>query len=127
MEDDDDDDYSSSGSSTRDPNEILHETVPDSQPPRGGHILDRSPIRASNSSTSSRNPLRSTPDRDQARLEEELQRRVQQRQQIVGGSSRSSLPKQGQQQGANSSIQQQQAQQNRTSSVPVDSSLGQQT
>ncbi len=39
MEDDEDDGYSSSGSSTRGPDDRVNETVPDSQPPRGGHIL----------------------------------------------------------------------------------------
>ncbi len=76
MEDDEDDGYSSSGSSTRGPND----TVPDSQPPRGGHILESSPIRATGSSSSSRYPLRSTPERDQARLEQERQQRIRFRQ-----------------------------------------------
>ena len=114
MEDDDDAGYSSSGSSTRDPNE----TVPDSQPPRGGLILENSPVRVSGSSGSSRYPLRSTPDRDQVRLEQERQQRIQIRQQLVSNASRSEQHRQAQQQQANSTVRQQQqaqAHQNTTS------------
>jgi hypothetical protein len=65
MEDDDGDGHSSLGSSTHSPDD----TVPDLQLPKGGHILESSPIRVSGSSGSSRYPLRSTPKRDQACLE----------------------------------------------------------
>ncbi len=106
MDDDEDDGFSSSGSSTRGPNE----TVPDSQPPRGGLILENSPVRVSGSSGSSRYPLRSTPDRDQARLEQEHQQRIQIRQQLVSNASRSGQHRQAQQQQANSSVRQQQQQ-----------------
>jgi hypothetical protein len=87
----DDDRYSTSGS--------IHgpdDTVPDSQPPRGGHILERSPIRVSTStfSTSSRYPLRSTLDQNQAHHEEECLQWVQQCHKFVG--SRNILPRQGQ-------------------------------
>jgi hypothetical protein len=103
MEDDDGDGYSSSGSSTHSPDD----TVPDSQPPRGGHILESSPIRAT---SSSRYPLQSTPEWDQAHLEQERQQRIRFRQQLAGNSSQSSQHRQAQQQQVSSSAQQQQQQ-----------------
>jgi hypothetical protein len=79
----------------------------DGYPPRGGHILESSPIRATGSSSSSRYPLQSTPEWDQAHLEQERQQRIRFRQQLAGNSSQSSQHRQAQQQQVSSSAQQQ--------------------
>ena len=112
MVDEGDDDYSSLGSSTLDPNKILGGTMPDSQPQRGGHILEGPPIRSASSGLSWY-LLRSNPDGKQTCLEQERQQRVQLCQQFATNISRSSQPIRQQQ--ASSSIWQQQAQQGESS------------